>query len=204
MPARACAIRHDGALYPHRHQYHPHGYEPVGALDAQAAAGRAARLTRGADGPSSSGGCGHLPQPRGRLACCQSRPREPWPTQGDECDRALSHGGARRPCFALRRLRAYGDRLQLLPQPALPEVSRGGRKSLAWRARGGAITGGLFPRRVHAAGSDRRHRLPKQGRGLRSPVQGFGRDRAHDRGRPQAPRRRASVSPPCCTPGARP
>ena len=29
---------------------------------------RAARLTRGTDGSSSVGGCGHLPQPRGRLA----------------------------------------------------------------------------------------------------------------------------------------
>ena len=35
--------------------------------------------------------------------------------------------------------------------------------------------------------ADRRHRLPEQGRDLRSPVQGGGRDHAHDRGRSQAP-----------------
>ena len=35
------------------------------------------------------------------------------------------------------------------------------------------------------------------------PVQGLGRDAAHDRGRSQASRRPRSASPPCCTPGAR-
>ena len=47
----------------------------------------------------------------------------------------------------------------------------------------------LLPRRVHAAGADRRYRLPEQGRDLRSVVQGLGRDHAHDRRRSQAPRR---------------
>src|SRR6195256_4563901 len=47
----------------------------------------------------------------------------------------------------------------------------------------------LLPRRVHIAGADCRHRLPEQGRRLRSLVQGFLADNAHDCGRSQAPRR---------------
>jgi Transposase zinc-binding domain len=38
-------------------------------------------------------------------------------------------------------------------------------------------------------GRHRRHRLPEQGRDLRHPVHGFGRDHDHHRGRSQAPRR---------------
>ena len=44
----------------------------------------------------------------------------------------------------------------------------------------------LLPRGVHVAGAGRRHRLPEQGRDLRSLVQGGGRDHAHDRRRSQA------------------
>jgi len=47
--------------------------KPAGASQSQAQEGRAARITRGADGPSSSGGCGHLPRPRARLAQGQRR-----------------------------------------------------------------------------------------------------------------------------------
>src|SRR6266851_2917668 len=47
----------------------------------------------------------------------------------------------------------------------------------------------LLPRRIHAAGADCRHRLPEQGRRLRSLVQGFLADNAHDCGRSQAPGR---------------
>src|SRR5580704_10496152 len=47
----------------------------------------------------------------------------------------------------------------------------------------------LLPRRVHIARADRDHRLPQQGRRLRSLVQGFLADNAHDCGRSQAPRR---------------
>jgi hypothetical protein len=46
-----------------------------------------------------------------------------------------------------------------------------------------------LPRRIHAAGADCRHRLPEQGRRLRSLVQGFLADNAHDCGRSQAPGR---------------
>src|SRR5712664_3833654 len=47
----------------------------------------------------------------------------------------------------------------------------------------------LLPRRIHAAGADCRHRLPEQGRRLRSLVQGFLADNAHDCGRSQPPGR---------------
>ena len=66
------------------------------------------------------------------MAQSQCRPCEPRPAEGDVGDRELPHGSARRPCRALRGLRAHADRLQLLPQPALPEVP--GRR----RARNGS------------------------------------------------------------------
>ena len=87
----------------------------------------------------------------------------------------MPDGGARRPCRGLRRLRRDARRLQLLPQPALPEVSGASPSRVACRAPGRAAAGSLFPRRVHAAGADRRDRLPEQGRRLRDPVQGRGR-----------------------------
>jgi Transposase zinc-binding domain len=46
---------------------------------------------------TGSGARGYLPRPRGRLASCQPRSREPRPTQGDERHRELPHGGPRRP-----------------------------------------------------------------------------------------------------------
>ena len=57
---------------------------------------------------------------------------------------------------------------------------------MAGRARGGAFAGTVFPRGVHAARSDRRHRLSKQGGDLRSPVQSLIRDHAHHCSRSQA------------------
>jgi hypothetical protein len=47
----------------------------------------------------------------------------------------------------------------------------------------------LLSRRIHAAGADCRHRLPEQGRRLRSLVQGFLADNAHDCRPSQAPGR---------------
>ena len=87
------------------------------------------------------------------------------------------------------RTAPHHHRLQLLPQPALPEVPGRGRQGMARRARGRPAAGAVLSRGVHAAGADRRHRLPEQGRDLRSLVQGLGRDAAHDRGRSQASRR---------------
>ena len=90
---------------------------------------------------------------------------------------------------ALRGLLAHDDRLQQLPQSALPEVPGRSGEGVAGRARGRAAAGRLLPRRVHAAGPDRRHRLPEQGGDLRPPVQGVGRDADHHRRRSEAPRR---------------
>jgi len=60
---------------------------------------------------------------------------------------------------------------------------------MAGGARGRPTAGRLLPRRLHAAVRDRRHRLPQQGRGLRSAVpDGIG-DHADDRRRPASPRR---------------
>ena len=80
----------------------------------------------------------------------------------------------------------HHHRLQQLPQPALPEVPgrRGAR--VDGGAGGRAAARALLPRRLHAAGRDRRHRLPEQGGDLRPAVQGLGRDHAHDRRRPEA------------------
>ena len=52
-----------------------------------------------------------------------------------------------------------------------------------------AAAGSLFPRRLHRAGRDRGHRVPEQGRRLRSAVQGGGRDADDHRRRSQASRR---------------
>jgi hypothetical protein len=64
-----------------------------------------------AHGPSSSGGRRHLPRPRRRLAHGQRRPCESRSIEGHVGDRALPHGGPRRPCRSLRGLLAHDDRL---------------------------------------------------------------------------------------------
>ena len=74
---------------------------------------------RGARRP---GGRRHLPHPRARLARGAARPPEPGPAQGHVGHRAVPQRGAGWPCLALRRLRRRPGLLQLLPQPALPEV----------------------------------------------------------------------------------
>ena len=123
------------------------------------------------------------------MAQSPCRPCQPRPTEGDVGDRALSHGGTRRPCRALCGVRLHHDRLQLLPQPALPEVPRRRRQGLACRPRSQPVAGAVLSRRVHAPCGRRRHRLSEQGRDLRSFVQGLGRDHADDRRRSEAPRR---------------
>ncbi len=148
---------------------------------------QAARLIhRAVMGASGAGGRGHLPRPRPGVAQGQRRPRQPWPVEGDVGDRELPHGGARRPCRALRGLRPHAHRLQLLPQPPLPEVpGRGGQGWLAERE------AELLPVPYYHVvftlpGADRRHRLSEQGRRLRPAVQGLGRDADHHRRRSQA------------------
>jgi len=134
------------------------------------AAGVAAR----GGAPSSVGGCGYLPRPWGGVAPRQYRARQPRPAEGNVGHPALPHGGARRPCRALRGLRRYSHCLQQLPQPALPQVSGRRRQGMARRTRSRTAARRLFPPRVHAAGSDRRYCLPQQSRDLRSAVYGGG------------------------------
>src|SRR5262249_33606563 len=57
---------------------------------------------------------------------------------------------------------------------------------MARRTPARALARALLPCGLHPAGGHRRHRLSEQGRHLRHPVQGLGRDPDHDRGRPQA------------------
>src|ERR1700689_4567955 len=73
-----------------------------------------------------------------------------------------------------RGVRAYRDRLQLLPQPALPEVPGCGVTPVARRPRSRAVAGAVLSRRVHAAERTARHRLPEQARGLQSADEGGG------------------------------
>ena len=80
-----------------------------------------------------------------------------------------------------------------LPQPPLPEVSGRGAGAMAGRTPGRTAAGSLFPRRVHIARADRRHRVPEQGRRLRDPVHGGGRGDDDARRRPAAARRQIGV-----------
>ena len=82
--------------------------------------------------PSKAGGRGHLPRPRGGVALGQCRSRQPRPVEGHVGHRALPHGGARRACRALREVLAHHHRLQLLPQPPLPEVPGRGGDGNGW------------------------------------------------------------------------
>src|SRR6201998_730689 len=81
-------------------------------------------------------GGGHLPPPRAGLACVPRRSREPRPTESHVGDRALPNGGIGRSWRTLRGLRPSAHLLQLLPQPALPEVPRRGGQGMAGRPPG--------------------------------------------------------------------
>ena len=84
-----------------------------------------------------------------------------------------------------------------------PKCQGAAAQAMAGRPRGRAAAGPLLPRRLHAAGADRRHRLPEQGRDLRPAVQGRRRDAASPSPPIPSTSAPASASPPCCTPGAR-
>ena len=103
----------------------------------------------------------------------------------EQC-RSAALGGHVLRCEGCRHRR---DRLQLVPQPALPEVPGRRRTTLAPGAPGRSAAGGVLPRGLHAAGADRRHRLPEQGRDLRPAVRRGRRDAADHRRRPEAPGR---------------
>ena len=67
--ARARQARHDGALHARRHQRAARGHQPArSAAAAEARDGEAAGIADSARGSACSGGRGHLPRPRRRLA----------------------------------------------------------------------------------------------------------------------------------------
>ena len=107
--------RHDGALHPRRHRHDRRHREPArpavaASQEAQEEQERpAAGVTARGHVPSSAGGRGYLPRPRSGVASRQCRSRQPRPDEGDVGHRALPHGGARRPCGALRGLRAHAS-----------------------------------------------------------------------------------------------
>src|SRR5262249_43496420 len=111
-------------------------------------------------------GGGHLPPPRAGLACVPRRSREPRPTQSHVGDRALPNGSAGRSCRTLRGLCAPAHFLQLLPQPALPEVPSRRCQRVVGRPPGRTAAGALLPCRLYAARSDRGHSLSQQGNRL--------------------------------------
>ena len=142
--------------------------------------GKTRRTSRPLDarrcGPSSSGGCGHLPRPWTGLAQSQCRPCEPRPAQGDVGDRELPHGGARRPCRALRGLRAHGRSPTTAAATGIVPSARARRRSHGWSERTAELLPVPYFHVVFTLPArDRRHRLPEQGRHLRSLVQGFAR-----------------------------
>ena len=92
----------------------------------------------------------------------------------------------RRPCAALFIVRSSADRLQLVPQPALPEVPERRRAALARSAARRSIARAVLPRGVHFAGAHQRHRLHQQGGPLWTVVRHCCRDAAHDRRRSKA------------------
>jgi len=151
MTAWTFQARHDRALYPRRHQDDQRGQEPAGVRRAQAQGDPATQLTPRRRVASGAGGCGYLSPPWPGLASNPCRPCQPRPAEGDVGDRELPHGSAWRPHRALRRLRLYDHCLQLLPQPALPEVPGRRCEAMARRPRGRSVTGAVLSRGVHAA-----------------------------------------------------
>src|ERR1700712_5157175 len=129
--ARTRQARHHRALRPGRDQDDPRRHRAAGA--PRAADGRTEhnRLTRRA---TRAGGRRRLPRCRAGLPGGPGRAPEPAPAQGDGGHRAVPHRLPRWSCRGLRRLRPHAHRLQLLPQPALPQMPRGGRSRVAGRA----------------------------------------------------------------------
>src|SRR3954451_3856324 len=70
----------------------------------------------------------------------------------------------------MRRLWIGSLRLQLVSQPALPEVSGPRACRMARSAAGRVTASAVFPRRLHPAGGGGGDRVPEQTRGLRHPV----------------------------------
>jgi integrase/recombinase XerD len=66
--ARPQASRYDGALHTRGHRPDLQGGEPARSAGQERQEGRAAQVVRSPGAASSSGGCGHPPRPRRRLA----------------------------------------------------------------------------------------------------------------------------------------
>ena len=123
--ARPSQARHHGALHPRGPEHDPGGGKPAHPFAAQNGAA-------GLKGPAA------MARPALEIADILNRhgdaylrrhrwASEPRPAQGDLGHPHLPHRGARRPRRALRRLHPHGGQLQLLPQPALPQVPGRGR-----------------------------------------------------------------------------
>ena len=82
-------------------------------------------------GTSRPGGRGYLPRPRADLAISPAGPPEPGPTEGHVGHRTVPQPRPWRAFTTLFGLRRAPDRLQLMPQPALPKVSGQCRATLA-------------------------------------------------------------------------
>jgi len=149
--------------------------EPVGSARS---GGRPLALSRGHAG--RGGGGGHLSPPRRGLSSRPRRPSRPGRAPRHGGNRSLPHRPARGPCRALRRLRPHSDRLQLVPQSPLSQVPGRLPRRMAGRPKGRVAAGAILPPGLHPAVGDGRDRLPQQPRGLCHPVQGRGRDAAHD------------------------
>src|SRR5215208_3122561 len=83
-------------------------------------------------------------------------------------------------------MRCAADPLQLLPQPALPEVPEPGQGALAGEARPGAAAGAVLPRGLHSSGRAQRSDLAQPAGALRPAVPLCQGDAAGDRRRPAA------------------
>ena len=83
-----------------------------------------------------------------------ARPREPRPAEGDERDRALPHGGARRARCALREPACAHTTIAYnsCRNRHCPKCQGAAAREWLESAQGRAAAGAVLPRRVHAAG----------------------------------------------------
>ena len=109
------------------------------------------------------------------MAQSQCRPCQPRPIEGDGGHRELPHGGARRPCRALRGLCHTPSPITAAATGIAPSARAPPPSSGSPNARPSSCPC-LTSTWCSRCRPDRRHRLPEQGRDLRSLVQSGGRD----------------------------
>src|SRR5580704_2006237 len=115
----------------------------------------------------------HLSTARPRLPPVASLASAPAPSHASH--RELPDPGSGRGGRMVRPLPVHAYPLSLLPQSPLPQVSRGGARQVAGKAHRRTAAGGVFSRRLYAAGGDRRNCFLQSGSHLRSPLRhGFG------------------------------